>query len=69
MKRAADLAEMLYSMPRNNQLTLTAPRSPTNNNSGMSSVGFNPYTSSQLAVTVHENGSQWAEGKFMDQLF
>ncbi|KAK7573482.1 hypothetical protein V9T40_010673 [Parthenolecanium corni] len=64
LSRAADLAEVLYSMPRNNQLSLTAPRSPTNNNNGMSSAGFNPYTSSQLAVTVHENGGQWAEEEF-----
>lgn len=62
LKRAADLAEALYSsVPRNNQLSLSTPRSPTNNG-GMTSAGFNPYTG-QLAVTVHENGtSQWAEG-------
>lgn len=48
-------------MPRNNQLSLSAPRSPTNNG-GMSAAGFNAYTG-QLAVTVHENGSgQWTEG-------
>ncbi|XKL69375.1 hypothetical protein PGB90_007144 [Kerria lacca] len=64
LKRAADLAEALYSsVPRNNQLSLSTPRSPTNNG-GMTSAGFNPYTG-QLAVTVHENGtSQWAEEEF-----
>ncbi|XP_014783508.1 transcription factor COE1 isoform X3 [Octopus bimaculoides] len=62
LKRAADLAEALYSMPRNpNQLSLPAPRSPAmNNTSAMSS--FNTYTS-QLAVSVQDaaNG-QWEEG-------
>lgn len=61
LKRAADLAEALYSMPRNpNQLSLPAPRSPAmNNTSAMSS--FNTYTS-QLAVSVQDaaNG-QWEE--------
>ncbi|XP_013397835.1 transcription factor COE3 isoform X3 [Lingula anatina] len=60
LKRAADLAEALYSMPRNNQLALPAPRSPgMNTGSGMSS--FNTYTG-QLAVSVPEaaNG-QWEE--------
>lgn len=61
LKRAADLAEALYSMPRNNQLSLSAPRSPTNSGA-MASSGFNAYTG-QLAVTVHENGTgQWTEG-------
>lgn len=61
MKRAADLAEALYSMPRNNQLSLSAPRSPTMGNNGMSST-FNAYTG-QLAVSVQDNGNgQWTEG-------
>lgn len=61
LNRAADLAEMLYNMPRNNQFSL-APRSPTNNG-GMTSASF--YSSGQLAVTVPENGSgQWTEGSF-----
>ncbi|RZF45033.1 hypothetical protein LSTR_LSTR001994 [Laodelphax striatellus] len=63
LKRAADLAEALYSMPRNNQLSLGAPRSPPSGipgNNGMS-AGFNTYTG-QLAVSVQENGTgQWGE--------
>lgn len=52
LKRAADLAEALYSMPRNhNQLALTAPRSPAVNNMASAASGFNTYTS-QLAVSV-----------------
>ncbi|XP_065210980.1 transcription factor collier [Planococcus citri] len=63
LKRAADLAEALYSMPRNNQFSISAPRSPTNSGS-MASSGFNAYTG-QLAVTVHENGTgQWTEEEF-----
>ncbi|CAH1399926.1 unnamed protein product [Nezara viridula] len=59
LKRAADLAEALYTMqPRNQQLT--APRSPTNNNS---TTTFNSYTG-QLAVTVHENNGQWTEEEY-----
>lgn len=55
LKRAADLAEALYSMPRNNQLGLSAPRSP-------SSMPFNSYTG-QLAVSVQDTAaSQWTEG-------
>ncbi|GFQ80052.1 transcription factor collier [Trichonephila clavata] len=53
LKRAADLAEALYSMPRNNQLALPAPRSPALNNAAAMS-GFNAYTG-QLAVNVQEN--------------
>ncbi|KAL5016784.1 hypothetical protein ScPMuIL_006373 [Solemya velum] len=61
LKRAADLAEALYSMPRNpNQLSLPAPRSPAmNNGSPMSS--FNTYTG-QLAVSVQDTNGQWEEG-------
>ncbi|XP_071089800.1 transcription factor COE1-like isoform X2 [Haliotis cracherodii] len=51
LKRAADLAEALYSMPRNpNQLSLPAPRSPAMNNTSPMS-GFNTYPG-QLAVSV-----------------
>jgi len=59
LKRAADLAEMLYSMRNPNQLSLPAPRSPPVNNAPM--TGFNTY-SGQLAVSVPENG-QWEDGK------
>ncbi|XP_059484982.1 transcription factor collier isoform X2 [Neocloeon triangulifer] len=56
LKRAADLAEALYSMPRNNQLALSAPRSPgMTNNHSMS--GFNSYTG-QLAVSVQDNTNE-----------
>jgi early B-cell factor len=58
LKRAADLAEALYSMPRNpSQLSLPAPRSPAMNNSS----GFNSYTG-QLAVSVNDTNGQWDEG-------
>ncbi|XP_074640617.1 transcription factor collier-like [Tubulanus polymorphus] len=59
LKRAADLAEALYSMPRNpNQLSLPAPRSPAMNNGS----GFNTYTG-QLAVSVQDaTNGQWEEG-------
>jgi hypothetical protein len=61
LKRAADLAEALYSMPRNpNQLSLPTPRSPAMNNSSMG--GFNAYPS-QLAVSVADTvNGQWDEG-------
>ncbi|WAR22605.1 COLL-like protein [Mya arenaria] len=58
LKRAADLAEALYSMRNPNQLSLPAPRSPPMNNPAM--TGFNTY-SGQLAVSVQENG-QWEDG-------
>ena len=64
LKRAADLAEALYSMPRNNQLSLTSPRTPASITHQMN-AGFNSYTG-QLAVSVQENSSvngQWTEGK------
>ncbi|XP_049872230.1 transcription factor collier isoform X4 [Pectinophora gossypiella] len=55
LKRAADLAEALYSMPRNNQLGLGAPRSPP------ASMPFNSYTG-QLAVSVQDTAAgQWTE--------
>lgn len=61
LKRAADLAEALYSMPRNNQLSLSGPRSPSMANNGMTG-GFNTYTG-QLAVSVQDTGNgQWTEG-------
>ncbi|XP_066246581.1 transcription factor collier isoform X4 [Euwallacea similis] len=55
LKRAADLAEALYSMQRNNQLSLSAPRSPTMGNNGMP-TSFNAYTG-QLAVSVQDTGN------------
>ena len=63
LKRAADLAEALYSMPRNpNQISLPPPRSPAiNNSSPMSS--FNTYTG-QLAVSVQDPSGQWEEGLY-----
>ncbi|XP_044762099.1 transcription factor collier isoform X3 [Coccinella septempunctata] len=64
LKRAADLAEALYSMPRNNQLTLGGPRSPSMANNGMSSATFNAYAG-QLAVSVQESGNgQWTEDEY-----
>ncbi|KAH7984569.1 hypothetical protein HPB52_022290 [Rhipicephalus sanguineus] len=53
LKRAADLAEALYSMPRQNQLSLQGPRSPALSGG---SAGFNAYAAAgQLAVNVQEN--------------
>ena len=68
LKRAADLAEALYSMPRNpNQISLPPPRSPAiNNSSPMSS--FNTYTG-QLAVSVQDPGGQWEEGVYNIRLY
>ncbi|XP_045483036.1 transcription factor collier isoform X2 [Harmonia axyridis] len=64
LKRAADLAEALYSMPRNNQLTLGGPRSPSMANNGMASATFNAYAG-QLAVSVQESGNgQWTEDEY-----
>ncbi|XP_033632698.1 transcription factor COE2-like isoform X1 [Asterias rubens] len=62
LKRAADLAEALYSMPRN-QLPITAPRSPAINNSG-GSGGLVPMTSfgSQLSLGDHDVGSEQQSG-------
>ncbi|GJQ74174.1 hypothetical protein Trydic_g19088 [Trypoxylus dichotomus] len=63
LKRAADLAEALYTMPRNNQLSLSAPRSPTMANNGMT-TSFNTYTG-QLAVSVQDSGNgQWTEEEY-----
>ncbi|CAB4060729.1 EBF [Lepeophtheirus salmonis] len=58
LKRAADLAEALYSMPRNNQFSLTGHRTPASITHQMN-AGFNSYAG-QLAVTVQENANgQW----------
>jgi len=55
LKRAADIAEALYSMPR----------SPSGGASGSS---FNSYTG-QLAVSVQQDGgSQWTEGELHKRL-
>ncbi|XP_022906622.1 transcription factor collier isoform X4 [Onthophagus taurus] len=63
LKRAADLAEALYTMPRNNQLSLAAPRSPTMANNAMT-TSFNTYTG-QLAVSVQDSGNgQWTEEEY-----
>jgi len=71
LKRAADLAEALYSMPRNNHLALTGPTSPrsiTSQQAAAMHAGFNSYTG-QLAASVQDSAAaaatngQWAEGK------
>jgi len=66
LKRAADLAEALYGMPRNNGLNQLA-LSPAMQNGSVPAVSmptFNTYTS-QLAVAVPDAAnSQWAEGGF-----
>ncbi|KAL1122884.1 hypothetical protein AAG570_003210 [Ranatra chinensis] len=62
LKRAADLAEALYSMPRQNpsgQLGGAGRSPPPNNN-----IPFNSSYSGQLAVTVHENNGQWTEDDY-----
>ncbi|KOC63048.1 Transcription factor collier [Habropoda laboriosa] len=68
LKRAADLAEALYSMPRSGNAGITgAPRSPGSGHppappTSSSAAAFNSYTG-QLAVTVQENGStaKWTD--------
>ena len=72
LKRAADLAEALYSMPRNNHLALTGPTSPrsiTSQQAAAMHAGFNTYTG-QLAASVQDSAAaaaatngQWAEGE------
>ncbi|XP_014218394.1 transcription factor collier isoform X2 [Copidosoma floridanum] len=72
LKRAADLAEALYNVPRANP---SAPRSPGSSHGSQqqqqqqppttgtsAGTGFNSYTG-QLAVTVQENGSsaKWTD--------
>lgn len=71
LKRAADLAEAVYSMPRSSNasgITSSAPRSPGSSHAAQpptssSATAFNSYTG-QLAVTVQENGtsSKWTDG-------
>ncbi|XP_011341442.1 transcription factor collier isoform X2 [Ooceraea biroi] len=68
LKRAADLAEALYSMPKSGNMGITgslrspgsvhAPVPPTSS----SATAFNSYTG-QLAVTVQENGTaaKWTD--------
>ena len=75
LKRAADLAEALYSMPRNNHLALTGPTSPrsiTSQQAAAMHAGFNTYTG-QLAASVQDSAAaaaatngQWAEGITLD---
>ncbi|OXU29580.1 hypothetical protein TSAR_016303, partial [Trichomalopsis sarcophagae] len=70
LKRAADLAEAVYSMPRSSNasgITSSAPRSPGSSHAAQpptssSATAFNSYTG-QLAVTVQENGtsSKWTD--------
>ncbi|XP_052123594.1 transcription factor collier-like isoform X3 [Frankliniella occidentalis] len=66
LKRAADLAEALYSMPRNNLSLSAPPRSPSSmpSSNGMAS-GFNSY-SGQLAVSVQDTSGhgQWNEDDY-----
>ncbi|XP_077861834.1 early B-cell factor 3-like isoform X1 [Saccoglossus kowalevskii] len=62
LKRAADLAEALYSMPRNQLPALTAPRSPALNNTG-SMMGMNSFNS-QLAVSVPDNSGSGGQSGF-----
>ncbi|KAL6446296.1 hypothetical protein ACFW04_001120 [Cataglyphis niger] len=69
LKRAADLAEAIYSMPKGGNMGITgAPRSPGSVHApapptSSSATAFNSYTG-QLAVTVQENGSaaKWTDG-------
>lgn len=58
LKRAADLAEMLYQIPRNNQLALASP-SPRSPNGQLQS-SFNAY-SGQLSVNVEQNGQEYGK--------
>uniref|UniRef100_A0A6A7GBV2 Collier protein n=2 Tax=Hirondellea gigas TaxID=1518452 RepID=A0A6A7GBV2_9CRUS len=71
LKRAADLAEALYTMPRNNQLSLPAPRSPATamNQSAAAAAmtGFNSYTGQLVSVqdtAANAAAAQWGEGFF-----
>jgi len=71
LKRAADLAEALYGMPRNNGLNQLALSPSVMQNGSVPAVSmptFNSYTS-QLAVSVPDAAnSQWSEGdKFAAQ--
>ncbi|XP_070540195.1 transcription factor COE1-like isoform X4 [Ptychodera flava] len=62
LKRAADLAEALYSMPRNQLPALSAPRSPALNNTSAGMMGMNTFNS-QLAVSVPEHNSSGSTGQ------
>jgi len=72
LKRAADLAEAIYSMPKGGNMGITgAPRSPGSVHApapptSSSATVFNSYTG-QLAVTVQENGSaaKWTDGMYI----
>lgn len=72
LKRAADLAEAIYSMPKGGNMGITgAPRSPGSVHApapptSSSATVFNSYTG-QLAVTVQENGSaaKWTDGMYL----
>lgn len=72
LKRAADLAEAIYSMPKGGNMGITgAPRSPGSVHApapptSSSATAFNSYTG-QLAVTVQENGSaaKWTDGMYI----
>lgn len=72
LKRAADLAEAIYSMPKGGNMGITgAPRSPGSVHApapptSSSATAFNSYTG-QLAVTVQENGSaaKWTDGTYL----
>lgn len=58
LKRAADLAEALYSMPRNHsQLALPASRSPAMNNPS----GFSTYAGQLSQVETTPGAAQWEE--------
>lgn len=61
LKRAADLAEALYSMPTRGNLPQS--RSPPMSNPG-AMTNYNGYAS-QLSATEHEQangGTQWKDG-------
>lgn len=68
MKRAADLAEALYAMPRNPSSLSSSSRSPAVNSAAAAAAAaasFNGYPGHQLAVSVHDAAAvncQWDEG-------
>ena len=63
LKRAADLAEALYSMPRN-QLPIGPPRSPALNNSSGSLVPMNSFGSQ---LSVEHDGDQHSGKDWIDR--